>query len=193
MRIGQYLKHSMSQNQSKSGKEIIQILKRKDENEEDQSYYIECCKQLVFANILYPIQPKHSIHRFMLTEHYKFQHFVYDQYRHNKRALHHQNISNKSSSSFGGGTQVIVYSPKSCKWRPGLVLSFDEATNKGRVCCYNSMGKQCIKMLSLPSPLVSPVLCDNQSSSYQHQQRIPMTVDSWSRHFRDGTNYLSDT
>jgi len=94
------------------------------------------------------------------------------------------------------GTQVAVYSPKSRKWRKGLVLELDEQSKKGKICCYNSMGRVCKNVvLSLPSPLVQIPDClstlddhrDHRDyrADFSKQAVIPMTVDSWNRYYRE--------
>eukprot|EP01084_Bolivina_argentea_P294691 507138_1 len=196
LKIASILKDIISHD-IKTGAQIIEILSTKDtsSNKDDinDAKYEQICQLLISQNFINTDDKSHS---FSLLKSYKFNHTRYDsiisQSQSHKPNLQSQSLSNikishppsihiNSEYKYCGGTQVKVFSPKSNKIRPGLILSYDENTKKARICCYDSMGKQSMKTLPLPHPCVKPHYPTPQQ---QLQQQPPQPPLSLSPHYQ---------
>lgn len=175
LKMAKLLKTSMK-NESKTATEIIKILQSQQSNVENKDKMCE----IIYNELLdHKILIKDST--MTDTEKYKIDHIKYnkimDKSLSEAQAIP-QPISQAQQScvgSWGGGTPVTVFSPKSRVWRDGLVLNFDPKTSIGRVCSYNNMGKQSIKELTLPNDYVRP--------KFDFPPSIPMTAEAWNSTF----------
>ena len=185
------LKCSMK-NEAKTAIEIVEMMKSQHSNIQNKDQICD-----VIYNELLDLKVLIKDSTITDTEKYKIDHTVYNKVMEKFKSTppsipqprSHPLLQSNTKSNiaplaippdvahvpWGGGTPVTVFSPKSQVWREGIVLNFDPKTNIGRVCCYNKMGKQSIKDLSLPNKLVRPIF----ESPATNIPVEAMTVATW--------------
>ena len=179
LKVAKLLKDSIKQNESKTINEIIKILEKSnpEKNKYDNN---ELCQELIKYKILLVETAKSAKSEGKTDEnnvYYSFNKSMYDKLKMKQEngENNSNNISNihiNENRSWGDGIPVRVFSPKSQKWRDAIVLEYDSETSIGRICCYNNMGKQSIKELSLPNKFVQPKTTEIYHHHHHHHTNI---------------------